>query len=42
MSGRPINRTLRDSFEEMADTFRTWVESRAAARLETSTRSVTR
>ena len=30
-----------DSFEEMADTFRTWVESRAAARLETSSRSVT-
>ena len=30
-----------DSFEEMADTFQTWVERRAAARLETSTRSVT-
>ena len=30
-----------DSFEEMADTFRTWVERRAAARLETSIRSVT-
>ena len=30
-----------DSFEEMADTFQTWVERRATARLETSTRSVT-